>query len=64
MTVPNFYMLEVNRYDLSGYDILIDEPLSIQNGYLHVPNRPGLGVNLKPEILQQYEASGDDATKH
>ena len=63
MTVPNFYKLEVNRYDLSGYDFMIDQPLDIQNGYLHVSDRPGLGINLLPEVLQQYEASPEDASK-
>jgi len=55
MTVPNFYKLEVSRHDLSGYNILIDEPLDIREGYLHVPDRPGLGVELNPDALQKYE---------
>lgn len=55
MTVPNFYKLEVHRYDLSGYNILIDEPLDVRNGHLHIPDRPGLGVELDPEALSRYE---------
>ncbi len=54
MTVPNFYKLEVNRYDLSGYNILIDQPLDIRGGSLYVPDRPGLGVELSLDALQRY----------
>jgi len=57
MTTPNFYKLEVNRYDLSGYNIMIDEPLVIKDGYLHVSDRPGLGVNMSLDALKQYEVT-------
>lgn len=60
MTVPNFYKLEVSRYDLSGYNILIDEPLGVRQGHLYLSERPGLGINLLPEALKQYEAPPDD----
>lgn len=63
MTVPNFYKLEVNRYDLSGYNIMIDEPLDIRDGYLYVSDRPGLGVNFKLDVLQQYETTPKNAAK-
>lgn len=56
MTVPNFYKLEISRYDLSNYNILIDEPLDIREGHLYLPDRPGLGVGLVPEVLAEYEA--------
>ncbi len=64
MTTPNFYKLECHRYDLSGYNILIDEPLRIEAGHLQVPaDRPGLGVNLNLETLRQYETSPADSGK-
>ena len=63
MTVPNFYKLEVNRYDLSGYNLLIDEPLDIRDGCLYVSDRPGLGVNFKLDVLQQYEATPENSAK-
>jgi galactonate dehydratase len=63
MTTPNFYKLEVNRYDLSGYNIMIDEPLIVKDGYLHVPDRPGLGVNFNLEALQQYETTPENSSK-
>ncbi len=61
MTVPNFYKLEVNRYDLSGYNILIDQPLDIRGGCLYVPERPGLGVEMSLDALRQYEVSPENS---
>ncbi len=62
MTVPNFYKLEVHRYDLSGYNILIDRPLDVRSGCLYVPDRPGLGVELNMDALKAYETTPDDAS--
>ena len=54
-TVPNFYKLECHRYDFSGYDLLVDEPLDVREGCLYLSERPGLGVNLVAEVLEAYE---------
>ena len=61
MTVPNFYKLEVTRHDLSGYDMLIDEPLDVREGHLHLTDRPGLGIEMNVEALAQYEVSPAEA---
>lgn len=61
MTVPNFYKLEVNRYDLSGYNILIDQPLDIRAGSLYVPERPGLGIELNLDALQRYAVTPENS---
>lgn len=60
MTVPNFYKLEVHRFDLSSYNILLDQPLEVRNGHLFVSDRPGLGIELNVDVLNQYEASLED----
>jgi len=59
LTVPNFYKLETSRYDLSSYNVMIDHPLDIRDGDLHVSDRPGLGVNLDPEWLAAHEVDAD-----
>ncbi|MCH8861745.1 MAG: mandelate racemase/muconate lactonizing enzyme family protein, partial [Proteobacteria bacterium] len=66
MGVPNFYKLETTRYDLSGYDMMIDHPLDIRDGDLYVSDRPGLGVNLDPDFLAAHEIdpTEDFAGKH
>jgi len=61
MTVPNFYKLEVHRYDLSGYNLLIDQPLDVREGALHLTDRPGLGIEMNLDALRTYETTPDDA---
>jgi galactonate dehydratase len=63
MTVPNFYKLEVSRYDFTNYNVLIDEPLDVREGCLYLSGRPGLGVNLNLDALKAYETSPEDAGK-
>jgi len=58
MTVPNFYKLECHRYDFSGYNILVDQPLDVREGCLHLTDRPGLGIELNRETLEKYEVAG------
>ena len=58
LTVPNFYRLETSRYDLSKYDELIDEPRAVRGGRLHVPTRPGLGVEVNREYLRANALDG------
>ena len=58
MTVPNFYKLETIRYDLSGYDTLIDKPLDVREGNLYMPDAPGLGINLDEEFLKNHVVDG------
>ncbi len=64
MTCPNFYKLETSRYDLSGYNVFIDNPLDIRGGDLYLdPNAPGLGINLDLEFLAAHEVKGADTAK-
>ena len=52
MTTPNFYKLETCRAKLNSYDVLIDTPLDIRNGHLHLPPRPGLGFEMNLDYLR------------
>ncbi|MBI1930042.1 mandelate racemase/muconate lactonizing enzyme family protein, partial [Candidatus Poribacteria bacterium] len=52
MTVPNFYKLETSRAKLNAYDVLIDPPLDIRDGHLHLSKRPGLGIEMKVDYLR------------
>jgi L-alanine-DL-glutamate epimerase-like enolase superfamily enzyme len=33
---------------------LVPEPIEFRDGYVHVPNRPGLGVTVSEEIIKRY----------
>jgi galactonate dehydratase len=58
MTVPNFYRLETSRYDLSGYDRLIDEPLDNSGGRLKLSGQPGLGITMDMDYLRGNVVEG------
>ncbi len=50
MSVPNFHLLEY--VPSQPYrDRVLKQPWPIQNGYLHVPDSPGLGVDLNEEVI-------------
>ena len=52
MTVPKFYKLETSRAKLNAYDVLIDPPLDIRDGRLHLSDRPGLGIEMNVDYLR------------
>ena len=58
MTVPNFYRLETTRSRLDMYDAFIDTPLDVRKGELHVPKRPGLGLELNLDYLRAHAEPG------
>jgi galactonate dehydratase len=40
-------------------ELLVD-PLEIEDGYIRVPDRPGLGVELDMDAVREHELTGDD----
>ena len=57
MSVPNFYKLETARYSLHAYDPFIEQPLVIEEGHLHVPDAPGLGIEMNMDF---FRANADE----
>jgi len=53
LTVPNAHKLETCRATLQSYDAFIDTPLDIRDGHLHLPGRPGLGIDMNIEALRE-----------
>jgi galactonate dehydratase len=51
MTVPNFYKLETSEWNLHKYDVLIDQPLDNSNGSLKLNLKPGLGIEINRDYL-------------
>jgi D-galactarolactone cycloisomerase len=51
---PNTWLLELDSSDNAVYEELLVAPLEISNGYVQVPDHPGLGVKLNDEIIRQY----------
>ena len=53
-STPNTTMLEYDTSDNAIYEDLLIAPLKIEDGYVTVPFHPGLGVELRKDILEQY----------
>jgi galactonate dehydratase len=52
--IPNFFRQEFMFIDVPWRDTVIDMPLDIQNGHLILSERPGLGVDLIEEIMEEH----------
>jgi galactonate dehydratase len=55
-TVPNFFIHELDVDDAPWRDDLMTHPLEIEDGYLKIPTRPGLGSDLIEEQLLKHPA--------
>jgi len=52
-TAPNFYILELDVDDAPWRDDLLSHPFEVENGYLKLPEGPGLGSDLiEAELLK------------
>ena len=51
---PNFYLLETMATDIPWRADLTTEHLVFRDGYFEIPERPGLGLELKPEAFADY----------
>ncbi|MCE5249209.1 galactonate dehydratase [bacterium] len=52
--IPNFLILEYIPDDIAERCDIIDEPLAFSKGYLEIPDKPGLGVELRKEGLEKH----------
>jgi L-alanine-DL-glutamate epimerase-like enolase superfamily enzyme len=52
--VPNRFLLETNMTPNPLKEGLFKEKLAVRNGYLDIPNKPGLGVELKDGLEELY----------
>jgi galactonate dehydratase len=54
--IANFYIQELYPYRVPEHFAIVDRPpeLEVRNGYLQVPNRPGLGIELVAERVRPF----------
>ncbi|WP_226010943.1 mandelate racemase/muconate lactonizing enzyme family protein [Halomicrobium salinisoli] len=59
--IPNFDVLEYHAMEVDWWDDLLerDEPL-IEDGYIEVPDEPGLGVDLDEDVAAEHALEGTD----
>lgn len=53
-STTNFLILEYHADDAPPRRDLVDEPMKLVDGYLELPDKPGLGIDLNIEALEQY----------
>ena len=53
-STQNFLVLEYHPDDESPRRDIVDEPMQLVDGYLELPERPGLGIELNEEALGRY----------
>jgi L-alanine-DL-glutamate epimerase-like enolase superfamily enzyme len=60
-SIPNFLALEFHASDVPFWNDLVDglpKPI-IQNGFISVPDKPGLGVTLNEEVARRFARKGE-----
>lgn len=58
MALPNALIQEMVRAYIHGwYQQLVTALPHIENGYVYAPEQPGLGIDLKPELLTRSDVS-------
>jgi len=55
-TVPNFFIQELDVDDAPWRDEIMTHPFEIEDGYLKLQDRPGLGSDLIEKVLLKYPA--------
>jgi gluconate/galactonate dehydratase len=60
-SIPNFLALEFHASDVPFWnDLVIGLPHPIiQDGFIHVPDKPGLGIALNEEVARRYARRGE-----
>lgn len=53
-STQNFIVLEYHPDDESPRRDLVDEPMKLVDGYLELPERSGLGIDLNWDLLEQH----------
>ena len=52
--IPNFALQEYTGESEAPKSELLVEPIKLKDGYLIVPERPGLGIELNEEAISKY----------
>lgn len=55
-STPNFFILEYHPDDAGERKDLVKEPMALKDGYLQLPTKPGLGIELNEEAFKHYPA--------
>ncbi len=51
---PNFSILEIMYSDVDYRDQITNEDLSYENGYMKIPDKPGLGIDINEDECEKH----------
>lgn len=51
---PNFFLLETMNSDVPWRGEISDEAVVFKNGEMSIPDRPGLGIEVYPEVIRKF----------
>lgn len=57
-TAPNLMIMEIDGDDAPWRDDLLTHPFEFKDGYVKVPDRPGLGTDVKEDELKKHAYTG------
>ena len=57
--IPNALAVEFHSYQLGWWGDLVEEPV-IDQGYIEVPEKPGLGVTVDMDVVEEKMVDGED----
>jgi len=61
--IPNQHMLEYNANFNPLKEEVFKEPLVVKNSYMDLPNKPGYGLELAPDLAKKFPWVPGDAPK-
>ena len=53
-TVPNFFILEYEADDVPWRQEIVSETYTAKDGFLELPTKPGLGVEINEEAIAAH----------
>jgi galactonate dehydratase len=52
--IPNYVLQESNHVDDHPLNEIVDRPLVLEDGYVIVPDGPGIGVEVREEMFARF----------
>jgi L-alanine-DL-glutamate epimerase-like enolase superfamily enzyme len=56
--IPNSLAVEYHSYELGWWEDLVEEDDLIQDGYMPIPETPGLGLTLDLDAVEEHLVEG------
>jgi galactonate dehydratase len=61
-SLPNFFLQEIfDDFNEPWERRLVDHPVEVVDGYIEIPDRPGLGIELNMEEIQRHPYHAENA---